>query len=372
MSHTQAPVIGIVGSAGAYGLWLRRFFNEQMGLQVVGHDPADPGSATPLQVLEQAQVVIFSVPIRHTPQIIGQWIALADGREAGQLWLDITSVKCAPVQALLASRAEVVGLHPMCAPPKSPTLKGRAMVVCPARVQQWQPWLARLCAALQAQCVQASPEHHDRMMALVQAMVHASGLAQAGVMRQQRDWLGALEAVLPFRTVGFEMSLAAMARILALNPAIYEDIQFGNPYVAPMLAQLCGQLQHLHALVVAGDEPARAAFRAHYLAENLQAFGPGLVAAGNYGFERMGYLLADLAGEQAISVYLPRDRPGSLRALLAAFEDAGVNLASIHSSRTPAGELHFRLGIDAAADPLQVQQALARVQAGQIGRVLAD
>ena len=119
-----APVIGIVGSAGAYGRWLRGFFQQRMGLQVIGHDPADPASASPAQVIAQARVIIFSVPIRHTAQIIGQWIALADGREAGQLWLDITSVKQAPVQALLASRAEVAGLHPMCAPPKSPTLNG--------------------------------------------------------------------------------------------------------------------------------------------------------------------------------------------------------------------------------------------------------
>lgn len=371
MSEVLAsPVIGIVGSAGAYGRWLSRFFREQMGLQVIGHDPADAASASPEQVLAQAQVVIFSVPIRHTAQIIAQWVAIAGGREAGQLWLDITSVKLAPVAALLQSRAEVAGLHPMCAPPKSPTLKGRAMVVCHARITHWQGWLDQLCRRLQAQCVQATPEHHDRMMALVQAMVHASSLAQASVLREQVDWLGALEAILPFRTAGFEMNLAAMARVLALNPAIYEDIQFGNPYVAPMLARLSAQLQQLHALVLAGDQAARDAFRAQFLAANAEAFGPQLVDSGNYGFERIGYLLADLAGEQAVSVYLPEDRPGSLRALLDAFEQAGVNLASIHSSRTPAGELHFRLGIAADTPADALATALANVEAGAIGRVL--
>ena len=66
------PVIGIVGSAGAYGRWLQQFFEQAMGLQVIGHDPADTGSASPEQVIAGAQVVIFSVPIRHTAQIIGQ------------------------------------------------------------------------------------------------------------------------------------------------------------------------------------------------------------------------------------------------------------------------------------------------------------
>lgn len=364
------PVIGIVGSAGAYGRWLQQFFEQAMGLQVIGHDPADTGSASPEQVIAGAQVVIFSVPIRHTAQIIGQWVAMADGREAAQLWLDITSVKVAPVQALLASRAAVAGLHPMCAPPKSPTLKGRPLVVCAVRTGSWQGWLDQLCAALQAQCVQATPEHHDRMMALVQAMVHATSLAQASVLREQQDWLGALEAVLPFRTVGFEMSLASMARILALNPAIYEDIQFGNPYVAPMLVRLSAQLQQLATLVQCGDQAARDTFRARFLADNRQAFGPALVDTGNYGFERMGYLLADLAGEQAISVYLPQDRPGSLRALLATFEEAGINLASIHSSRTPAGELHFRIGLEDKVGAVALEPVLEKIARAGIGRVL--
>ena len=36
--------VGIIGSAGAYGRWLTRFFQQHMQLQVIGHDPADPDS----------------------------------------------------------------------------------------------------------------------------------------------------------------------------------------------------------------------------------------------------------------------------------------------------------------------------------------
>ena len=103
---------------------------------------------------------------------------------------------------------------------------------------------------------------------------------------------------------------------------------------------------------------------------NNDACAKDLIAEGNYSFERIGYLLADLSGERAVSVYLPEDRPGSLRALLAAFEQAGVNLASIHSSRTPAGELHFRLGLGAEVMPAALAQALALVADQGIGRIL--
>lgn len=365
------PVVGIVGSAGAYGRWLSRFFRERMQLQVIGHDPADPQSLAPEALLQQAQVLIFSAPIRHTPALIGEYVQRAGGRERDQLWLDVTSVKAAPVAAMLASQAEVAGLHPMTAPPKSPTLKGRVLVVCEARVAQWQPWLHTMYAALEGECVRTTPEHHDRVMALVQAMVHATHLAQAGVLREHAPALGPLQALLPYRSASFELDTAIIARILALNPAIYEDIQFGNPHVGDVLDGLIAQLSRLRDQVGRGDDAARAQFRAEFLDANRQALGEAAIAQGNYSYERVGYLLADLTEQSTLSVYLPEDRAGSLRALLHVFERHGVNLASIHSSRTQAGELHFRLGFDPASDAGAVRGAAAEIDASGIGRVLA-
>ncbi len=367
---TPTPVVGIVGSAGAYGRWLRGFLEQRLGLQVLGHDPADPASDSPETLVARAQVLVFSAPIRHTPALIADYVALAAGREAGCLWLDVTSVKSAPVAAMLASQAEVVGLHPMTAPPKAPTLKGRVMVVCEARLSRWQPWVQQLCSALEAECVRATPAHHDQVMALVQAMVHATHLAQAGVLREYAPMLGALPALLPYRSASFELDTAIIARILSLNPAIYEDIQFGNPHVAPMLDQLLQQLQRLRDQVGQGDETARAAFREQTLLENRQAMGDAVLAEGNYTFERVGYLLADLTERNAISVHLPEDRPGSLRELLHVFERHKVSLASIHSSRTQAGEVHFRLGFVAGSDLLAMQAAALEIDASAIGRVL--
>ncbi|WP_312327965.1 prephenate dehydrogenase [Stenotrophomonas sp.] len=366
----QRPVVGIVGSAGAYGRWLRTFLEQRMGLEVIGHDPADPASDDPEVLLERAQVLVFSAPIRHTPALIAEYVQRSAGREAGRLWLDVTSVKSEPVAAMLRSQAEVAGLHPMTAPPKAPTLKGRVMVVCEARLSAWQPWLAQLCAALEAECVLATPEHHDQVMALVQAMVHATHLAQAGVLRDYAALLGPLQDLMPYRSASFELDTAIIARILSLNPAIYEDIQFGNPHVAPMLDRLLAQLQTLRSQVEQGDDAARAAFRQQLLADNREHQGAALLANGNYTFERVGYLLADLTERNAISVHLPEDRPGSLRELLHVFERHGVSLASIHSSRTPGGEVHFRMGFVPGSDLQAMQRAAVEIDASGIGRVL--
>ncbi|SEL05244.1 Prephenate dehydrogenase [Pseudoxanthomonas sp. GM95] len=362
--------VGIVGSAGAYGRWLGQFLQRHLGLQVIGHDPADPQSHSPEALIEQAQVLVFSAPIRVTAGLIQDYVSLAAGRERGQLWMDLTSIKSGPVAAMLSSQAEVVGLHPMSAPPKSPTLKGRPMVVCEARLDTWRPWLQTLLDGLEAQCVRTSPEHHDQVMALVQAMVHAGHLAQAGVLRRYADRVGSLAELFPYRSASFEMDGAMIARILSLNPAIYEDIQFGNPHVPEVLDTLVEELSALRDQVGEGGEAARGAFRQHLLADNKAAIGSDALADGNYRFERIGYLLADLAEPCSLSVHLPLDQPGSLRAMLHVFERHGVSIASLHSLRNPAGEVHFRLGFDTGTDLVALAAAADEVDASGIGRVL--
>lgn len=364
----KPPLVGIVGHAGAYGRWLARFLERRMGLQVRGSDIADPGSPTPAELARQVDVLVFSVPIRRTVAVIESCIAHADGGEAGALWLDLTSIKQAPVAAMLGSRAEVAGLHPMAAPPKIGTLEGRTLAVCRARVARWGPWLDALLAALRADCVEIAPAAHDRAMALVQGLVHASHLAQADVLRRCAAEAGGMPALRALRTVGHELDLTVTGRILAGNPAIYEDIQFGNPDVLPVLERLADATTALRDAVARGDEAARTTLRQRFLAEPAAWFGAEALAARSHGFERMGYLQADLDAARFLSVYLPEDRPGSLRALLAVFERLGVNLASIHSSRTPEGELHFRIGLDRL--PVSLALLRAEVEDAGIGRVL--
>lgn len=361
--------VGIVGSAGAYGRWLGRFFAERMGCRVLGCDPADPAACSLAELIAHSEVLVFSAPIAATPALIREASMLAGARAAAQLWIDVTSIKAAPVGAMLESGAEVLGLHPMTAPPKAPTLRGRVLVVHEARIAQWRGFVDALLAALEAERVDCEPAQHDRVMALVQALVHAGHLAQAGVLAKLAPELGGPASLFPFRSVSFELDLAMADRILAGNPDIYAGIQFDNPAVLPVLDSLAARVQRLRELVRAGD---REAFEREFIAAPREAFGPAEIARGNHGFEQVGYLLADLAHAGAISVHLPEDRPGSLRALLDVFERAGVNLASIHSSRTPEGEVHFRFSFTHALDKAGRAALCADIECGGTGRVLPD
>lgn len=359
------PVIGVVGSAGGYGRWLCEFFARRMGAEVLGHDPAQADSLAPAELLRRADVLVFSVPIQHTERVIEQYAAIDPARATDQLWLDITSVKQMPVNAMLRSGAEVVGLHPMAAPPKTPTLSGRPLVVCEARLQRWRPWFERFLTATEAACVHCSPELHDQRMAAIQNVVHGLHLAQFLALARTSTNGDSPRDYLPFRTTGFEADLATTARMLQADHRLYADILLHNPNA---LAALRGVQTALTDIIDSIAQRDRDALLQGPFAEASAWFGKDMLAEGHRTFERIGYLLVDLSVEPFVFIHLDRDAPGSLRQLLAIFEEAAINIDSLHSSRSAQGEVHFRIGFARATSSSVLNAALQRIEDAGLGR----
>jgi prephenate dehydrogenase len=365
------PVVAIIGRAGAYGRWLSVFFAEVMGCKIIGTDPQLAHAPTVADLVAAADVLVFSTPIRQAPAIIAEYVAAAGARSRDQLWLDVTSIKTPAVQAMLTSEADVVGLHPMCAAPKTRTLRDRVLVVCEARLQRWRPWLQQLLQAFDAQTVHCTPAEHDQLMAIVQGLVHAGHLAQGAVIARQPAALATLTALWPYRSPSFALDMTVLARILTSNPTIYEDIQFLNPYLPAVLQQLAQALQDMAAQVSAGSDAARAQWRQQWLDTPRLQLGESALQQGYERFDQLAYLLADLDEPNVVVLHLPRDEPGQLGMLLAAFADAGINLQSLHSSRDQRGELHFRLGLDRSAEAPAVFAVLQCLQDSGTARVIA-
>ncbi|MEK7063938.1 MAG: prephenate dehydrogenase/arogenate dehydrogenase family protein, partial [Patescibacteria group bacterium] len=102
-------VVGIIGINGRFGQLLKSFFG-QLGCSVIGSDEKKPTGLSNAQVVQQSEVVIFSVPIKDTPAVIR---SVLHGVREDQLLMDVTSIKQPAVEAMLESKAQVVGLHPM-------------------------------------------------------------------------------------------------------------------------------------------------------------------------------------------------------------------------------------------------------------------
>ena len=105
---------------------------------------------------------LFGVAIDVTEQVIRD---IGPRLRPESLLMDVTSVKSEPVRAMLAcTKANVVGTHPMFGPSVH-SLQGQRVVVCPARGDHWAHWVSAMFTARGLAVVEATPEHHDRMMA---------------------------------------------------------------------------------------------------------------------------------------------------------------------------------------------------------------
>ncbi|WP_409950393.1 prephenate dehydrogenase/arogenate dehydrogenase family protein, partial [Gemmatimonas sp.] len=119
--------VAIIGGHGKIGRLLARLFGD------LGHRLLLVDTDTTLRGAEAAaaaDVTVISVPIDRTEAVI---------REVGPhvredaLLMDVTSLKEAPVRAMLeATRGSVVGTHPMFGPSVH-TLQGQRVVLCRAR-----------------------------------------------------------------------------------------------------------------------------------------------------------------------------------------------------------------------------------------------
>lgn len=242
--------VGIIGAQGKFGKFLFRLFKD-FGCEVIGSDLKDghPSHYRNRDVVEQSNIVVFSVPPRRTVEVIDSMTMYS---RSDQLWMDVTSVKVDPVSAMLKSSAEVVGLHPMCAPSVN-SLKGQTVVVCPVRINDWQPWFGRFMDWTGAKIKICTPIDHDRNMAIVQGMVHAAQLIMAATIKSLgQDVAESLEFTSPV----YRVALGLMGRILKQDADLYADIQMLNPYVPEILREVASQFERLQVMVATKDTEA--------------------------------------------------------------------------------------------------------------------
>ena len=216
----QPRTVAIIGGAGAMGGCLAQMFAD-LGHAVMIADLQT--QLTPTEAASVADVVLISVPIDVTVQVIAELGPLV--REESLL-LDVTSIKTEPVQAMLQhSKASVVGTHPLFGPSVH-SLQGQRIVLTPGRGDDWLRWLRTMFSARGLSIKESTPQEHDRAMAVVQVLTHfctevmGKTMAQFGVPLQE---------TLQFTSPVYLMELLMTARHFAQSPQLYASIQTSNP-----------------------------------------------------------------------------------------------------------------------------------------------
>ncbi|WP_342771752.1 prephenate dehydrogenase/arogenate dehydrogenase family protein, partial [Methanoculleus sp. UBA300] len=243
---------GIIGGTGQMG----RFFAEVF--RAAGWEVIVSGTRTALssrEIAETADLVMVSVPIRATVGVIREVAPLLTEE---QVFCDLTSLKVEPVRAMLTSRAEVIGLHPMFGPGAA-SLRGQTIVATPGRCRpETLEGLLSVFRDQGASVTLSTPEDHDRMMAVVQGLTHFGTLAKAEAIRRTGADVG---ETLSFTSPVYRIEIGFVGRLLAQDADLYGDILQMNPAVPGVLAAFEEAVRTLREIVESGD---RERFRAFF------------------------------------------------------------------------------------------------------------
>jgi prephenate dehydrogenase len=235
--------IGIIGGVSGIGRWFAAFFEKE------GHPVHVSGRDTGLRPAEMAgvcPVVIVSVPIGVTEHIIRE---VGPHMKQEALLMDLTSLKAGPVRAMLeASASEVIGLHPLFGP-GVPSLEGQNIVLCPARGSRWLPWVRDTLGKKGATLIEATPERHDEIMAVVQALNHFDTILMGLAIRRSGIAREVLEA---FSTPMFRGKLVMIDKVFS-HPELHTEIITANPHTAGLIGLYGEILERVGRIAIEGN-----------------------------------------------------------------------------------------------------------------------
>ena len=275
----ERRTIAIVGGTGGMGRFFHRIFTE------VGHEvliTSEATELTPVQAAQRADLVIISVPIGVTLEVIQE---VSPVMKPGSCLMDLTSLKGEPMKAMLEHtrpEVEVVGTHPMFGPTVESLLR-QVVVLCPGRGTSWLAWLRQFIESQGGLVKVTTPAYHDKMMSVIQVLRHFSTIVLGKCLETlEVD----LEESLEFTSPIYRLELAMIGRLFAQSPGLYADIEMQNPLSPRVVAAYLHAASTLGGVVVSRD---REAFIEHFQ-RTARFFGDFR----NQAMEESNYLITKL------------------------------------------------------------------------------
>lgn len=211
--------IGVIGGRNGIGKVFVDFFSQKFkGRKEILFSGRNT-ELTNKDIIDQCDLVIFSVPIAKTDAVIRENIEHA---RKGQIWMDFTSIKQTPVKAMLESVAEVCGAHPLFGP--LPNVIGQKLVLCRERISN-ENW-SEICKMFSDfEILETTAKKHDEIMGIIQNLSHFSDFVLGKTLKDANI---DLEEILRFSSPPYRVKLDLLARIFAQNPELYADISSYN------------------------------------------------------------------------------------------------------------------------------------------------
>ncbi len=243
----EPRTVAIIGGRGGMGRCMAALLGD------LGHAVmiADVDTAlSPEEAAAAADVTVISVPIDATLDVIRR---VGPRIRAEALLMDVTSIKAAPLAAMLESCAgSVVGTHPLFGPTVH-SLQGQRVVITPGRGEAWLAWVRTMLRARGLSLVETTAEAHDAAMAVVQVLQHFSTEVMGATLAR----LGvSVEETLAMTSPIYQMDLWLTARHFAQSPQLYAAIQMNNPQTGRILGAFVAAAHELQTIVATRDHAA--------------------------------------------------------------------------------------------------------------------
>jgi prephenate dehydrogenase len=218
MKGNKNRKIAIIGWKTSWGNFCLRHLSRYSEHKLLLRDK-DSGPSLE-HISQNADIIIVAVPLPLMVKTIRQLGSL----RPEQLIIDFASRKSGTMKAMLKTKAQVLGLHPLAAAPlKKKKLHGCTIVACPGRLLDhgYGQWVECFLKSTKANIVWRTSEEHDLAMLGHQNIVFEMMLAYAIAIRK----LGVpVHNIVGLRTKLSRKPLAAMARMLLNGTPIYADI----------------------------------------------------------------------------------------------------------------------------------------------------
>lgn len=231
----------VVGGAGRMGRWVVRFL-QGAGYQAHVLDPAHPTGNAAAEHVATADLVLLAVPPSQAAALYQSWIPSPPKGVVA----DLCSVKSPVVPALrklAAAGGKVGSFHPMFGP-STTVLRGSDIVLCRTGDATAEATLRSLFAPTSARLVEVDLDEHDRLMAQVLSLAHATAIAFASSLD---------DAPPGTQSTTFRKLRDVAVSVVVESPQVYYEIQSGNPHSEAALKRLEDAVARLRRLVQAKD-----------------------------------------------------------------------------------------------------------------------
>lgn len=234
----------VVGGEGRMGRWFMRFLADQ-GYTTGSLDlvASDEENAWARAAFSAADLIVSAAPPTVTAQLYDEWsIAPPRGVVA-----DIASIKTplvASIRKLQQAGGRVASIHPMFGPSVL-LLRDCDVVVCDTGDDAASSEVEQLFVPTTARVMHLPLDEHDRLMANVLTLAHATVIAFA---------LALPDTPSPLRSTTLGALQTLSANLLNESPDVYFEIQAKNPNSAAALARLAGAVARVAEAVSSQDQ----------------------------------------------------------------------------------------------------------------------